>query len=318
VQIGLKIGLDRLRPRADRLDGLLDDARYAEEAGFASFWIPQPMGQLDVFSALAVLGHATQRIELGTSIVPIQSRHPITMAQEALTVQAAARGRFTLGIGVSHHWIVEGQLGLRFERPAALMRDYVEVLTAAFAGPGMVDVTNESFDVHTSFDILDPTPMPIVIAALAPLMLRTAGARTSGTILWMADERSIADHVAPLITKAADEAGRPAPRIIAGVPVALCSPGEVEAAREFTSDLLGRAERSPNYVRLLKTGDARDLGDTMAVGDEAAIVSRLRRYRDAGVTDFAAHVVGLGPDLAVRRASAQRTRDFLATYCPAI
>jgi alkanesulfonate monooxygenase SsuD/methylene tetrahydromethanopterin reductase-like flavin-dependent oxidoreductase (luciferase family) len=160
--------------------------------------------------------------------------------------------------------------------------------------------------------------MPIVIAALAPLMLRTAGAQTSGTILWMADERSIADHVAPLITKAADEAGRPAPRIIAGVPVALCSPGEVEAAREFTSDLLGRAERSPNYVRLLKTGDARDLGDTMAVGDEAAIVSRLRRYRDAGVTDFAAHVVGLGPDLAVRRASAQRTRDFLATYCPAI
>jgi F420-dependent oxidoreductase-like protein len=318
VHIGLKFGLDRLRPRADRFSGLVDDALAAEAAGFSSLWLPQPMGQLDVFSALAVLGHATQRLELGTSIVPIQSRHPVTMAQEALTVQAAARGRFTLGIGVSHHWIVEGQLGLRYERPAALMRDYIQVINAALLGPGMVDVSNDSFDVHTTFDILDSTPMPVVIAALAPRMLRLAAAEASGTILWMADERSIADHVAPLVTKVAAEAGRPAPRIIAGVPVALCSLGEVDAAREYTSDLLGRAARSPNYVRFLEYGDARDLGDTMAVGDESAILSRLQSYRDAGVTDFAAHVVALGADVDARRASALRTREFLAGLCPTI
>jgi F420-dependent oxidoreductase-like protein len=316
VHVGLKIGSDRLRPRAERVIGLVEDVQEAEAAGFSSLWMPQPGGYLDALTALAVVGQATHRIELGSIVVPVQTRHPLTMAQQALTVQAASRGRFTLGIGASHHWIVEGQLGLPYERPAALVRDYLEVLDAAFAGPGMVDVDNDSFQVHSPFDILDPTPMPIVIAALAPMMLKIAGAQAAGTMLWMADERTIADHVAPLIGKAAHEAGRPAPRIIAGVPVALCPPSEVDAAREYTSDLLGRAERSPNYVRLLDHGDAGDVGDTMAVGDESAVLARLQRYRDAGVTDLAARIIALGPDTEARQVSHQRTLNFLTSLCP--
>jgi alkanesulfonate monooxygenase SsuD/methylene tetrahydromethanopterin reductase-like flavin-dependent oxidoreductase (luciferase family) len=158
--------------------------------------------------------------------------------------------------------------------------------------------------------------MPIVLAALAPIMLKIAGSRTAGTVLWMADERTIAEHVAPRIAKAAAEAGRPAPRIIAGVPIALCAPSEVDAARQHTIDLLGSAERSPNYLRLLQHGDARDVGDTMAVGDESAVLARLQGYRDAGVTDLAARIIALGTDEATRTASRQRTLDFLTSLCP--
>ena len=116
--------------------GLLDDGRAAESDGFASFWIPQVPGYLDAMTAVALLGQVTERIEIGTAVVPIQTRHPLIMAQQALTTQVACSGRFTLGIGPSHHWIIADQLGLPYDRPAALVRDYLDVLDAAFAGPG--------------------------------------------------------------------------------------------------------------------------------------------------------------------------------------
>ncbi len=144
-------------------------------------------------------------------------------------------------------------------------------------------------------------------------MLRIAGERADGTILWMADERAIGNHVAPRITAAAEAAGRPSPRVVAGVPVAVCSPGEMETARSYASEVLGHAHFSPNYVRLLEHGDAEDVGDTMAAGDEATVLARLRSYRDAGVTDLAARVIPLGEDGTSRRASRERTQQFLAS-----
>jgi F420-dependent oxidoreductase-like protein len=318
MRIGLMIGSDKERPRADRLAGLAAEVQAADRAGFMSMWIPQVPGYLDALTAIAVVGQGTERIELGTAVVPVQTRHPVSMAQQALTTQAACGGRFTLGLGPSHHWIVEDQLGLRYERPASLMRDYLAVLTAAFAGPGGIDVENDTFRVHSPLDVVDPIAMPILISALAPVMLRIAGEHTSGTILWMADERAIADHVVPRITKAASEAGRPAPRIVAGVPVALCADNEIDAARAVGSDVLGHADFSPNYVRLLEHGDAQDVGDTMAAGNESAVVARLQRYRDAGVTDLAARVVPLGDDPAARLESRRRTQEFVATLCPTL
>src|SRR5262245_14975239 len=261
MRIGLMIGSDKERSRAQRVAGLIDDAQSIDRAGFTSLWLPPIPGYLDAMTAIAAIGPVTQQIELGTSVVPIQTRHPIAMAQQALTTQALCAGRFTLGLGPSHHWIVEDQLGLRYERPAALVRDYLQVLSAAFAGPGAVDVENDHYRVHSPLDVVDAEPMPILIAALAPVMLRIAGEHTAGTILWMADERAIAEHVVPRITKAAAEAGRPAPRVVAGVPVALCPSREVDAVRSRANDVLGHAHFSPNYVRLLERGDAKDVGD---------------------------------------------------------
>jgi len=312
VRLGLMIGSDKERQRGDRLAGLIADCRAAEDAGFASFWIPQVPGYLDAMTAIALLGQITERVEIGSAVIPVQTRHPIAMAQQALTTQLACNGRFALGLGTSHHWIVEGQLGLPYERPAHLMRNYLQVVAAAFAGPGPVDAENETYRVHSPMDVAEPMPMPILIAALGPTMLRIAGELTSGTILWMADERAIGDHVAPRITSAAMGAGRPTPRIVAGVPVALCLNTELDDARAYASEVLGHADFSPNYVRLLEHGDAADVGDTMAAGDERAVLTRLRRYRDAGVTDLAARIVPLGPDPAARTASRLRTQEFIA------
>src|SRR4051812_20169807 len=313
MRVGLMVGSDKERARADRLTGLLEDGKAAETDGFASFWIPQVPGYLDAMTAVALLGHVTDRIEIGTAVVPLQTRHPLILAQQALTTQVASGGRFTLGIGPSHHWIIADQLGLPYDKPAKLVRDYLDVLDAALAGPGAVAVDNESFSVHSPIDVTDAFDMPVLVAALGPTMLRIAGGRTAGTILWMADERAIGDYVVPRITEAAESAGRSGTRVVAGVPVALCSPSEVDAARAYASEVLGHADFSPNYVRLLEHGDAEDVGDTMAAGDEAAVLARLRRYRDAGVTDLAVRVVPLGDDAERRSTSRRRTQTFVAS-----
>lgn len=318
MRIGLMVGSDKERSRADRLAGLVDDGVTAEDDGFTAFWMPQVPGYLDAITAVALLGQATDHIEIGTAVVPIQTRHPMIMAQQALTTQVACSGRFTLGIGPSHHWIVNSQLGLPYDRPARLIRDYLAVLDAAFAGPGTVDVDNENYCVHSPVDVTDAFQMPVLLSALGPTMLQLAGERCGGTILWMADERAIGDHVVPRITAAADRAGRAAPRIVAGVPVALCSDSETDDARAYASEVLGHADFSPNYVRLLQHGDAEDVGDTMAAGDEKAVLDRLRRYRDAGVTDLAVRIVPLGKDATARVESRRRTQQFLSSLCPAL
>src|SRR5918994_6739138 len=223
MRIGLMVGSDKERSRADRLAGLLEDGKTAESDGFASFWIPQVPGYLDAMTAVALLGQVTDRIEIGTAVVPLQTRHPLILAQQALTTQVACAGRFTLGIGPSHHWIISDQLGLPYEKPARFVRDHLDVLDAAFAGPGAVTVDNDSYHVHSPIDVTDAFEMNVLIAALGPAMLRIAGERTGGTILWMADERAIGDYVVPRITEAAGSAGRTGTRVVAGGSLSPCS-----------------------------------------------------------------------------------------------
>jgi len=312
MRIGVMIGPERGRYR-EKVARMVADAEAAERAGFASIWVPQIPGDFDALTAAALMGRATSRIEIGTAVVPIQPRHPLAMAQQVLSTQAACEGRFALGIGASHHWVVEDMFGLPYARPAHQMRNYLEVLNAALAGPGTVDVENEQYHVHAPLDVTDLAPTPILLAALAPVMLRLAGEHASGTILWMADERAIAEHIVPRIAKAAVAAGRPEPRIVAGVPVCVCGKDEVDGAREWANQVLGHAEYSPNYQRLLEHGDAGDVGDLLAAGDETAIAARLRSFRDAGVTDFSARILPFGRDRAERIESRRRTEAALAS-----
>jgi F420-dependent oxidoreductase-like protein len=315
LRIGVMIGPDKGQYR-QKVARMLDAAERAEREGFASIWVPQIPSDFDAMTAIALMGRATERVEIGTAVMPIQTRHPIAMAQQALSTQAVCEGRFTLGLGPSHHWIVEDMLGLSYDQPAKLVRDYVDVMNVALAGPGGVDVENDSFRIHNPLDVTDVAPTPILIAALGPVMLRVAGEHSAGTILWMADERAIGEHIAPRITKAAADAGRPEPRIVAGVPVVLCGNDEVDAARERANRILGEAEISPNYQRLLEQGDATAVGDILAGGDETTIVERLNRFRDAGVTDLSVRIVPLGPDRDARLESWRRTEEFLSSLCP--
>ncbi len=298
---------------ATKVERMCADARWAEDAGLATVWVPQIPDDFDALTIATVVGAATSRIEVGTAVVPVQPRHPIALAQHALSVQAVCNGRLALGLGVSHHWIVEEMLGLPYERPVATMRAYIDVLDQALAGPGPVDVENDLFRVHNPLDITDVTPTPVLLAALGPVMLRLAGERTDGTILWMADERAIGAHVAPAITAAAREAGRPAPRVVAGVPVCLCREDEVDTAVARTNRILAEAETSPNYQRLLDQGDAQQVGDMLAAGSESSVEKRLQAYLDAGATELSIRVVSIGDTRDKRLASMQRTRDLIAS-----
>ena len=312
MRVGVMIGPERGR-YSTKVDRMRADARWAEEVGLSTVWIPQIPDEFDALTAATLVGAETDRIEIGTAVVPVQPRHPVALAQQVLSTQVVCGGRLTLGLGVSHHWVIDEMLGLPYEHLAPTMRDHLDVLDQALAGPGTVDVENDRFRVHQPLDITDVTPTPVLIAALGPVMLRLAGERTDGTILWLADERAIATHVAPRITRAAEAAGRPAPRIVAGIPVCLCGDDEIDAAVERTNRILSEAEVSPNYQRLLDHGDAHNVGDILAAGSETAIEKRLRAFADAGVTDVSVRVVPLGNGRDELLASMRRTRELLGS-----
>ena len=312
MRIGLMIGPERGR-YGTKVERMCTDARWAEDAGLASIWTPQIPDEFDALTAATVMGAQTSRIEIGTAVVPIQTRHPIALLQQALSTQAVLGGRLTLGLGVSHHWIVEDMLGLRYDRPLAELRSVLDVLDQGLAGPGQVDVENEHFRIHNPLDVTDLTPTPVLLAALGPKMLRLAGERADGTILWLADEKAIESHIAPAINAAAEGAGRPAPRIVAGVPVCLCGDDEVDVAVARANRVLSEAEVSPNYQRLLDQGDATSVGDILAAGSETSVEKRLRSFADAGVTDLSVRVVPIGKDRDELLASMRRTREYLAS-----
>ncbi|MFC8044699.1 LLM class F420-dependent oxidoreductase [Nocardia sp. NPDC057353] len=311
MRIGVMIGPEK-GDSGRKLERMLRDIEWAESAGMDTAWIPQIPTDFDALITIAAMGLKTSRIELGTAVVPLQAQHPIALARQALSAHAAAGGRLALGVGPSHHWIVQDMLGLPYEKPAAYSRDYLDVLNAALRGTGSVDVENDTFTVHNPLDLGPVAPVPVLIAALGPVMLRIAGERTDGTVLWMADERAIEQHVLPKISKAAAEAGRPAPRIVAGLPVCLCAAGEVDEAKARANRILGEAEVSPNYQRLLEQGDARDIGDLCIAGDEEAIAAGLRRYAEAGATDLSIRLLPIGDDRETLVASKRRTREIIA------
>jgi 5,10-methylenetetrahydromethanopterin reductase len=290
------------------IDQLVANAREAQDRGFATGWVPHIPWSLDALTALALVARDTDRIELGTAVVPTFPRHPMSLAQDALSVQAVAGGRFTLGIGPSHPVVIEKMYGLAYDRPAAHTAEYIEVLRRCFAGTGMVDHDGERFHVHAMLDVPGAAPVPILVAALAPRMLELTGRLADGTITYWADERAIGDHVVPRITAAAATAGRPDPRVVVGLPVAVVS--DVDAARDRAAKLFAAYEAIPTYQRILGRGDAGGPVDVAVIGTERQVRERLLRFADLGATDLCASVLGLDDD---REASRAATLDVLAT-----
>jgi F420-dependent oxidoreductase-like protein len=303
---------------ARKVAKLVADIGWAESAGLDTAWMPQVPNDFDALTMVALMAGHTTTIELGTAVVPLQAQHPIALARQALSVHAVAGGRLALGVGPSHHWIVTDMLGLPYQKPAAYTRDYLQVLHAAFANPGDVDVVNDSFTVHNPLDLPAVSPLPVLVAALGPVMLKIAGEHADGTVLWMADERAIGGYIAPRITKAAADVGRPAPRIVAGIPVCLCANSEIDTAKERANRILAEAETSPNYQRLLDRGDARNVGDLCAAGDMEQILRRFRMFTDAGVTDLSVRLLPIGDTRDELVASKNRTREVIGELAKAV
>jgi len=283
------------------VDEVVAAARQSEADGFASYVLPQIFG-LDAMGMLAVIGREVPRIELMTGVVPTYSRHPVTMAQQALTVQAASGGRFSLGIGLSHQMVIENMFGLSFAQPLRHMREYLAVLTPLLRGD-KADVDGETITTHAALDVPDLPPVPVLVAALGPKMLELAGAVTDGTVTWMTGPATLAEHTVPAITAAAERAGRPAPRIVTSLPV--CVTADTDAARERAASDFQVYGFLPSYRAMLDREGAAGPADVAIVGDEATVRAEIGRIADAGVTDFVASIFGARDDRAATSALLQ-------------
>jgi 5,10-methylenetetrahydromethanopterin reductase len=283
------------------IDGLIARAKDLEARGFHTIWMANIFG-LDAITSLALIGRETERIELGTAVVPSYPRHPTAMAQQCLTAQAASDGRFVLGVGLSHKLVIEDMLGLSYEKPARHMREYMAVLGPLMRGEP-AKFAGEQYRVNAALQVPGAKPVPVLIAALGDHMLKIAGSTADGTILWMTGPRTIESHIAPKINAAASDAGRPAPRIVAGFPIVVTN--DADSAREKIGQALVMYGQLPSYRAMLDKEGAAGPADVAIVGDEKQVGAQLDRLRDVGVTDFDAAIV------PVEEGADERTLEFL-------
>jgi F420-dependent oxidoreductase-like protein len=298
----MRIGISAAEPGGpEALGKLTDQLRRAADDGFASVWLANIFG-LDALTALAVAGSQVPGIELGTAVVPTYPRHPAVLAQQALTAAlAVGPGRLTLGIGLSHKIVIEDMYGYSFDRPARHMREYLSVLLPLLDGtPASVD--GSTLSAHIGLSVPRTGRVPVLLAALAPRMLALAGQQTDGTLLWMTGPATVRDYVVPAISAAASAAGRPSPRIVCSLPVAVTA--DPAAARASADKELAIYGQLPSYRAMLDREGAAGPGDVAIVGDEDTVAAQIAELADAGVTDFSAVQIAHGPDR-------ERTRTLL-------
>ena len=283
----LRIGsmLDTGRPLPDTVAQL---QRYAD-AGLDHAFVAQIFGP-DALTLLATAGAQVPGIALGTGVVPVHPRHPMMLAQQALTVQWATGDRLLLGIGLSHQVVVESIWGLNFERPAQYMKEYLASLLPLLHGEAVTSVGERvTTNAYAPLDIR-AAPPPVLVAALGSAMLRLAGTVADGTITWMTGTKTIAGHVAPAITAAAEAAGRPAPRVVVALPIAVTK--DVTTAKERINADYAIYPNLPSYKAMLDKEGAEAAADIGFVGDEEAVAAAIGKLADAGATDFVASIVG--------------------------
>lgn len=283
MRYGLFLGSE-----AGDVNAVINAVRNAKEGGFTSAWIPQIFG-VDALMSLALAGAQVDGIELGTAVVPTYPRHPMTMAAQALTAQVATGNRIALGIGLSHQIVIEGMFGYSFDKPARHMREYLSALMPLLRGEG-VNVAGETLTCRGQITIANAAPPSVLLAALAPAMLKLAGSVTDGTVTWMTGPATIGDHIVPSIGDAASAAGRPAPRIAVGLPICLTS--DPDGARADAAKTFAMYGQLPSYRAMLDREGAAGPADVAIVGDEAALTAGIQRIADAGGTDFVAAPFG--------------------------
>jgi F420-dependent oxidoreductase-like protein len=272
------------------LPGVVDQVRRMAEAGLASALATQVTGYYDSLTMLALAGYQVPDIELVTGVVPVYPHHPLALATQALTTQAATAGRLTLGIGLSHKFVVEGVFGYSFDRPVRHMREYLEVLVPALRRE-QVAYQGETLRVATRqpLDVEAPAP-PVLVAALGPRMLELAGTLADGTVTWMTGPATVATHIVPSLRAAADRAGRPAPRVQVVLP--MCVTDDPDRAHEDAVQSFGIYDMMPSYRAMLDREGAASPADIALIGDEETVVGACDRLAEAGATDLTAVAFG--------------------------
>ena len=278
------------------IDQLVEEARTAEQQGFAGFWVSQIFGH-DALTALAVIGREVPRIELGTGVVPTYPRHPMMLAQQALTVNAAAGGRLALGIGLSHKMVVENMWGMSYDKPVRHLREYLSVLMPLVEGKP-VSFEGEEFQVHAGVSAPGTSRPGVFVAALGEQMLRVTAALADGTVTWCTGPETLRAHTVPTLRAAAEQFGRPAPRVISALPVCVTDDRAAAVARAATVfQVYGVL---PSYRAMLDKEGVGGPEEIAIIGGEAEVGDRIRALADVGVTDFAASEFGGNPDEVAR------------------
>ena len=285
----------------------VEHIRLADSLGYESAYVSHIAGR-ESLTVLTAYAHVTERIRLGTGVVPIYTRTPATMAQTAATIDEISGGRLNLGLGVSHRPVVEGWHGQTIDSPVAEMREYVSIVRAILSGED--PPAGEKW--RTSFRLvgLDPRPdLPIYIAALSPAMLRLAGELGQGVLLWLCVPDYIRSVVIPEVTAGRERAGLPLEgfQIVPAVPSGVTDDPEAAYAglrRELLTyfglpfyramiERSGFGEEIAAFDAAAAEGDVermqaaisqRFLDELSGIGDESTVRAGVERYRAAGAT----------------------------------
>lgn len=271
------------------IDRLLDHAEKAAADGMAGWWLAQT-GMVDALTVLALAGARTGTdMELGTAVNATFPIHPTALAGKALTTQAAVGGRLALGLGVNHAPIVKETWGMTFDKPIRHVRDYLSCLQPLLE-EGKANYAGEDYTAR--FEGVRPTDTTpaLLLAAMGPQMLKIAGTRADGTLLWMTGPKAISTQIAPHINEAAAAADRPAPRVICSLPIAVTD--DEAGMRDFVSQILAGYGDLPSYRAMLDIDGYEGPGQAMVCGNEDAVRNQLGEIAAAGATEFAAAEIG--------------------------
>ena len=265
------------------VDDFIAQARRAQEVGVEQVWLSQRFDH-DAIALAGILGAAVPGLKVGTFVVPINPRHPLIVSSLAQTAQAATHGNFTLGLGLGAHQLERDAFGTPFPNTIGRLREHLTVLRSIF-DTGAVDFHGEELTAKPEWPVTVPgaTTIPIYVAAMGPKALQVTGELADGTLPYLAGPRTIAEFIEPTIAKAAADARRPKPQIIAAVPVLVTD--DLDAGRAVAAERLGFYESIPSYRKVLDREGVDHAGDLAAVGSAEAVAKHLRTYLDAGATD---------------------------------
>lgn len=273
------------RQAANHVDDAISQARQAYDAGVRQIWLAQQVDH-DAIGLAGLIGAAVPGLGVGTSVVPLNPRHPLIVATQAQTAQAASHGNFSLGIGLGAHKPEEDAFGTSWPKPVARLREHLQILRSIF-DDGVVDFHGAEFSASPEWpvSVAGGTPIPVYVAAMGPKALQVTGELADGTLPYLAGPRTIGEFIVPTIAKAAAEAGRPAPKVIAMVPALVTD--DVDAGRALAAETLAFYATIPSYQKVIEREGLDAIADLAAIGDAETVRTHLRRYLDAGATDVA-------------------------------
>jgi F420-dependent oxidoreductase-like protein len=272
---------------------LIDGIVAAEAAGIECAWLTSGGVVSDPLATFSAAALKTSRIKFGTSILPTFPRHPLAMAQSALTVDSLAPGRLRLGIGPSHKPSVEGMYGIPFERPLQHLREYLTILRSLFE-TGAVDFEGKRLTAHAR--VAGPARVTLMASALRANGFRVCGELADGAISWVCPLPYLRDVAVPAIREGAERAGRAAPPLIAHVPVVVSD--DAAAVRAAAGGQVGRYARIPYYSQMFQDAGfteaqegrlSDDALDALVVhGNAEQVKARLRGLPSFGAAELLA------------------------------